>query len=254
MAWVWKPATTSAMVDTSAPVEWKGTYTDYNGVTYEMYPVGCCEHGEGRIGWSSCCANGLMCFLTWGTCLCVPPKFTITINEDGKSGVGKDATFCFCLPMSPIPCCNGCGFGPCAFVSPFKIEDVEGGAQKWVGNGSICAGGCCPCINNFGDYGISSVKLDGSARNRAHEIYPVSMFWPPCVNGVCCGKSKPSFRMTQKGVGKPTKNDYEPPAIDVDEAPASSEMVDRAPDDENDSCAPSGGIFCASDGKEDPEV
>ena len=69
-----------------------------------------------------------------------------------------------------------------------------------------------------------------------------------------CGKSKPSFRMTQKGVGKPTKNDYEPPAIDVDEAPASSEMVDRAPDDENDSCAPSGGIFCATDGKEDPEV
>ena len=57
-----------------------------------------------------------------------------------------------------------------------------------------------------------------------------------------------------KGVGKPTKNDYEPPAIDVDEAPASSEMVDRAPDDENDSCAPSGGIFCATDGKEDPEV
>ena len=182
-----------------------------------MYPAEC-----GEAGCSSCCANALMCMLTWGTCVCVAPRFTIQINEDGKTGVGKDSKIMGCLPMSPIPCCNGCGFGPCAFVSPFTIEDLGNGEMKWVGNGQVVAGGCCPCMNNIGDYGINSVMLDGSAPEKAHNFYAVSLFWPPCLNGQCCGKGKPAMRMTQLGVGKPVLA-----ASSGDSAPAATEIIDR---------------------------
>ena len=209
----------------ATPVEWKGDAKVFDGVTMQMYPVGCFEYGC-----ASCCSNALFCSLTCGTHLCTPPTFTFHIAEDGMSGYGGEATFAGCFPMSPIPCFNGCGFGPLAFVSPFKFEEVEGtpGALKWVGNGQVrnhttsrirwkwaadacssqavgwhcfapltrpafeplpcgqvCKGGMCPCINNKGDYGINDANGDGSTPEKAHQAYPVSMFWPPCVNGAC---------------------------------------------------------------------
>lgn len=170
---------------------------DLDGLVYEMHPVGCCDQGC-----SSCCANGMFCFLTYGSHLCVSPTFTMHISEDGKSGVGKEATICGCLPMSPIPCCNGCGIGPCAFVSPFDIVDAEGG-KKWVGSGQVCAAGLCPCMNNVGDWGLHSPETDGSSAEKFHRMYPVSAFWPPCVNGMLCGKDQPAFKIVQQGVGKP---------------------------------------------------
>jgi len=217
MAWIYQPATPGSTADTSTPIEWKGTFNDYNGVTFEMHPAEC-----GEAGCSSCCSNAMMCMLTWGTCVCVAPRFTIQINEDGKTGVGKDSKIMGCLPMSPIPCFNGCGFGPCAFVSPFRIEDLGNGQGKWVGNGQVVAGGCCPCMNNIGDYGINNAMLDGSAPEKAHNFYAVSLFWPPCLNGQCCGKGKPAMRMTQLGVGKPVLA-----ASSGDGAPAATEITDR---------------------------
>lgn len=217
MAWIYQPATPGSTADTSTPIEWKGTFNDYNGVTFEMHPAEC-----GEAGCSSCCSNAMMCMLTWGTCVCVAPRFTIQINEDGKTGVGKDSKIMGCLPMSPIPCFNGCGFGPCAFVSPFTIEDLGNGQGKWVGNGQVVAGGCCPCMNNIGDYGINNAMLDGSAPEKAHNFYAVSLFWPPCLNGQCCGKGKPAMRMTQLGVGKPVLA-----ASSGDGAPAATEITDR---------------------------
>ena len=94
-------------------------------------------------------------FLTYGTYLCIPPSFVITYNDEGTGGLGVDATFGGCFKMSPIPCFNGCGYGPLAFVSPFELQDVEGSEndKKWVGSGQICAGGCCPCMHNKGDFG-----------------------------------------------------------------------------------------------------
>jgi len=177
--------------------EFKGDIKNLDGVVFEMYPVGCCEHGC-----SSCCANAMMIGMTGGAVLCCAPQFTMNIAKDGKSGVGTNATLCGCWPMSPLgPCCPG--IGPFAFVSPFKIVDEGNGNSKWVGNGQICKGGCCPCMVNTGDYGFNKDSTDGSTADKYHDMFPVSPFWPPCVNGMCCGKDKPAFRMTQKGVGKP---------------------------------------------------
>jgi len=174
-----------------------GDIRNLNGVTFEMHPAGCCE-----FGCSSCCANAMMIGMTGGSIICCKPQFTMQIDADGKSGKGIDAKLCGCWPMSPLgACCPG--VGPLAFVSPFKIEDAGGGATKWVGNGQICAGGCCPCMVNTGDYGINNDKQDGSAPDKYHDMFPVSPFWPPCMNGMCCGKGKPAFRMMQKGVGPP---------------------------------------------------
>ena len=58
-------------------------------------------------------------------------------------------------------------------------------------------------MNNIGDYGVNSTGKDGSSPDKYHTFYPVSMFWPPCVNGVCAGKDADNIRMTQMGVGKP---------------------------------------------------
>ena len=181
-------------------VEYKGDIKMMDGVVYQMYPVGCCDEGC-----ASCCANSMMIGMTCGTILCCAPEFTMTFAEDGKSGVGKNSKLAGCLPMSPIPCCMCCGVGPLAFQSPFVIEDAGNGNSKWVGSGQVCAGGCCPCMNNKGDWGLNSPETDGSSLDKAHVMMPVSMFWPPCVNGTCCGKDKVLIKITQKGVGRPTK-------------------------------------------------
>jgi hypothetical protein len=177
------------------PVEYKGDVKVFNGVVYNMYPaVGC---GDGCHG---CCTNSMYCFLTGGSHLCCgAPVFTMNINEEGTGGVGGSAALCGGVaPMSPIPCFNGCGFGPCAFVSPFEFKDVDG-EKRWVGSGQVCSGGLCPCMNNVGDWGTIAAEEDGSTTDRAGKIVPVSMFWPPCLHG------KATFALTQKGVGKPTK-------------------------------------------------
>jgi hypothetical protein len=191
-------------------VEYKGSTKSLDGVVFEMYPVGCFDEGC-----ASCCTNCLWLNMTMGTHLCCAANFTMTIAEDGKTGVGKNATLAGCLPMSPIPCCLCCGFGPLAFVSPFKIEDAGDGNEKWVGTGQVCAGGCCPCLVNTGDWGLNSPESDGSTPAKAHGMYPVSPFWPPCMNGMCCGKDKVLFKMTQKGVGKPTKKGGGPAAAEM---------------------------------------
>ena len=104
------------------PVEYKGDTKAFNNVVFNLYVApGCCD------GCSGCCTNSLAIMLTGGSHLCgVAPKFTMTINEDGSGGKGVDNIICGCLPGSPIPCFNGCGFGPCAFVSPFEFVEVEG--------------------------------------------------------------------------------------------------------------------------------
>lgn len=176
------------------PVEYKGDTKAFNNVVFNLYVApGCCD------GCSGCCTNSLAIMLTGGSHLCgVAPKFTMTINEDGSGGKGVDNIICGCLPGSPIPCFNGCGFGPCAFVSPFEFVEVEG-KKKWVGNGQICAGGCCPCMTNKGDFGYLTAETDGSTPEKYHSFTAVSMFWPPCVTNTVV------FNLTQEGVGPPIK-------------------------------------------------
>ena len=177
-------------------VEYKGTSKSMDGVVFEMHTVGCCDEGC-----ASCCANCLMCSMTCGTNFCCAPHFTMTFAEDGKSGVGTKSTFAGCIRNSPIPCCMCCGYGPFAFQSPFVMEDAGNGKEKWVGSGQVCAGGCCPCMHNKGDWGINGPDTDGSSVDKPHVVHPVSAFWPPCITVL--GKDKVLFMATQKGVGRP---------------------------------------------------
>jgi hypothetical protein len=181
-------------------VEYKGSTKSLDGVVFEMYPVGCCDEGC-----ASCCANGMFLGMTCGTMFCCAPQFTMTFAEDGKSGMGKNSKIAGCIPNSPVPCFMCCGVGPLAFQSPFLME-----GDKWVGSGQVCAGGCCPCMNNKGDWGTLSADADGSSVDKPHVMNPVSMFWPPCIT--ILGKDKVLFQITQKGVGKPTKKGGGPAA------------------------------------------
>ena len=92
-----------------------------------------------------------------------------------------------------------CGVGPCAFVSPFDFVD-EDGKKKWVGNGQVVSGGCCPCLHNKGDWGYLTAETDGSSPERCHSFTAVQPFWPPCVTNTVV------FHVTQEGVGPPKKN------------------------------------------------
>ena len=146
--------------------------------------------------------------LTGGTHFCCAPSVTMQINKDGKGGKGVNAKICGCLPQSPIPCFNGCGIGPCAFVSPFEFVD-EGDKKKWLGNGQICAGGCCPCMHNKGDWGEISAETDGSTPEKYGSLYAVSPFWPPCITNTVV------FHLTQKGVGPPNKKGGSPAIVEM---------------------------------------
>ena len=83
------------------------------------------------------------------------------------------------------------------------MEDAGNGKEKWVGSGQVCAGGCCPCMNNKGDWGIMDADTDGSTADKPHIFHPVSKFWPPCITVL--GKDKVLVMATQKGVGRPNK-------------------------------------------------
>ena len=89
-----------------------------------------------------------------------------------------DFAVCFCLRPSPIPCCNGCGVGPCAQAPAFKKETET----KWVGTGdSILAGGCCVALcHNKGD--IIEIK---SGKNGTEAFWTAgkSPAYPPCFQG-----------------------------------------------------------------------
>lgn len=181
----------------TAPVVYKGDPKAFDGVTYEMHLAPACT--DGCFG---CCANCMVFGLTGGTHLCgLHPTFTMQISEDGKRGTGTKSTVCGCIRNSPLPCFACCGYGPFAFVSPGVIVDTPEG-KKWVGDGQVCAGGCCPCLNNKGDWTPFDGTSDGSAPDKPGKMHAMSPFWPPCLHS----NTKPVFFIMQKGVGPPKKN------------------------------------------------
>ena len=85
----------------------------------------------------------------------------------------------------------------------------EGDKKKWLGNGQICAGGCCPCMHNKGDWGEISAETDGSTPEKYGSLYAVSPFWPPCITNTVV------FHLTQKGVGPPNKKGGSPAIVEM---------------------------------------
>ena len=84
-----------------------------------------------------------------------------------------DNYFCFCARPSPVPCCNGCGVGPCAQEPHFKKQSdtVFVGTEK-----SQCAAGMCASqCHNLGDkIEVKDGKMEWWAGN--------SPFYPPCFH------------------------------------------------------------------------
>merc|ERR1711988_503059 len=89
-------------------------------------------------------------------------------------------TVCFCGRMSPIPCCMGCGFGPCGYAPHFQKESDT----RFVAAAkSVFVGGCCAGMNNKGD--VFEFK-DGHWEYFAGP----SMATPPCLQNSAVAECK----------------------------------------------------------------
>lgn len=128
-----------------------------------------------RSCFASCMFNTVGC--------CTPFTFTPKYTSEAKDEiVMTENTVCFCGRMSPIPCCMGCGFGPCGFAPHFKKESET----RFVAEAkSVFAGGCCAgMMNNKGD--VIEFK-DGHWEYFAGP----SMANPPCLQNTTVAEVKP---------------------------------------------------------------
>ena len=173
-------------------VAWNGDIKEFDGVRFEAHPLprrmtnGCFHEKV-----TSC----LMGVASGGT---KKIEFKLKVSPDGNTVTGVDSTVCGVVKVSPISCLYCCGCGPLAFVMPGTIHEREGGSIKWIGNGQVCAGGCCPWVTNEGDWITTSYNTDGSDRNKFGTLVAGDNFmWPSCLHG------KPVLVVTQKDVGPP---------------------------------------------------
>jgi hypothetical protein len=156
-------------------------------------------------------ADGCMkCMFGCFTCCTYSGQGTIKVIDDNTMQMHSMSFAGGLIRPSPIPCCMCCGFGPLAVVAPMARDETD--PNKWVGNGSICAGGCCPCMHNTGDSMIFDANHDGSTPDKYGTIVGGNNWssTPPCWAG------KETGAWTQKGVGKPAFKGG---------APASNEMA-----------------------------
>ena len=110
-------------------------------------------------------------------------QITFVPKLSGDKLTMTDNSFCGGVcKMSPIPCCNGCGYGPCAFEPKF-VKETD---TKFVGTGeSQLAGGCCAAM--FGNKGDVWEYKDGEWTYYAGP----AMGNPPCVqNSLVAGVKK----------------------------------------------------------------
>jgi len=113
------------------------------------------------------------CMLCCGPAVC-PSSIGATLYFEGDKATVDNNHFCWVLKLSPIPCFNGCGVGPCAQVSKFEKESDT----VFVGTGeSQLGGGCCQaCCHNKGDkMQLVNGKIEYHVGN--------SMYYPPCIHG-----------------------------------------------------------------------
>lgn len=100
-----------------------------------MHAVACAQAARFKSCFATCMFNSAGCCTTY--------TWTPELQPDGTVLMTK-GSFCFGMArMSPIPCCNGCGYGPCAFTPKFKkVSDTE-----WHGleDAANIGGGCCKC-------------------------------------------------------------------------------------------------------------
>lgn len=132
------------------------------------------------------CATCMFNMFTCGTINCFPTSASgkVQLSTDGETAAIIDNKFCWCCAPSPIPCCMGCGYGPCAQKPKFKKES----ATKYVGTGESQLGDtgmCTMCCHNKGDY--LDVTADGIVWHAGN-----SPFYPPCLQGKDVVKMKKS--------------------------------------------------------------
>ncbi len=150
----------------------------------------------GPVTYHNGCARAMVLSFSCGT------PFRATYKMEGDTLLWADATFCGCLSPSPIPCCMGCGFGPCAWVGRFARESDT----KYVGTGeSYLAGGCLqPCFHNKGD--IVEVTSEGLMWSPGGtEVGPMGCCGCPGLHGSCanfpCMYGKPAMTFAAMGGG-----------------------------------------------------
>ena len=123
----------------------------------------------------------------FGCFTCGQNQMTMTNRVYGDGTVaGVDPTLCGCIKMSPCPCLACCGYGPCAGKFMFKKDEAD--PTKWVGFGSVFAGGCCTvCMHHNGDTFIYDAEHTGEAGKPMEMVAGNNPSSPPCFIGKVVG-------------------------------------------------------------------
>merc|ERR1719482_1911314 len=75
----------------------------------------------------------------------------------------ENPTCCMTCMFTTMTCFMCCGYGPLAMEPKSHRKE---GTDEWIGGGQVCAGGCCPCMDNQGDFMIINDAHDGSTPEK----------------------------------------------------------------------------------------
>jgi len=110
-----------------------------------------------------------------------------SFEGDDKMWV-KNWTFCMCLKPSPIPCCMGCGCGPCA-QEPLHVRQPDG---TWKGQGGPfpgdpgCCAGCCTQEHNIWSFPKDPNSKENASTYRMSQNNETNCAIPPCASESPC--------------------------------------------------------------------
>jgi len=139
---------------------------------------------------TDCCVS--LIFAPFSCCNLCPWTGEVSFEGNDKMFF-KNIRFCGCLRPSPVPCCMGCGCGPCA-QEPLHTRQPDG---TWKGSGSPFPGdpGCCAgiCSQDLNMITFPKENIIGRDNAAVYQFNQEGMNCsiPPCVNGpcscLCCG-------------------------------------------------------------------
>jgi len=184
--------------------------TPYDGKTYSLYHNG------------TACSKFMFCFFTGGS---FQFQYDLKVLDGGEQMDAHNFKVCGCLPMSPIPCCLFCGFGPCGFYGKHYRSKNPATPNLFIGKGGICETPCCVmCMHHDNDYFVFDADHDGSTPQKAGYYVPGGKegvtpgignpFTPPCLAGPCACCDNSNFMVNiEKGAGGAVKGGIVPSQV-----------------------------------------
>jgi len=132
--------------------------------------------------------NCFKCLFCQFTCCGLWPFTGVLEFEGDKKFVFRKPTFWGCCRGSPIPCCMGCGYGPCAqegthILQPDGTWKGEGG--PFPGDPGCCSG-CCTQEHNTWKFEKDPTSKETASTYTMSQGGAMNCAIPPCANGSSC--------------------------------------------------------------------